>query len=733
MERLLAPDRVAVSLEERLCNHFQHHPLEQNQTTAIRQTSDGKVKVVREAPNDLAQIPVEEDDRILALIHVDRGLCSVSFEALQPGWTVSPPQAETAKLESAVQRWHTIEIPSSVPDVDGNVGRSLVLLRPDDNMHFVTKNQENIDFRLLVRKVDVQVDSSIPVDGDAEAVTESKEVEQTQEQQQGSSEPQEQRGSAPRLQVAQSMQESAAAQSTMSKATPAPPSQFIEETPTARRMGFGSQGSTRSASGVRGTDGKSGNRESPSRRTSSTSRGKSTASARESEGAEQMNGTMDDAGMSIASEDEEGGVGEVQEAELGSVDALKTGPEPVLRRSSSRVSPIADSYADDAGFTGEDRDDMDVDKAEAEESRPRRRSAEVRIPSARMTAADSSSKKRKFQDDESRASKTRNGNGASNKDESQDSLDWTIVVADSKKRKFTTKRAAPLVEEKGTPKGKLSKVDMSEEKTPKDKTPKDKTPKGKHPPNKTPSSKASSLSKAEKGDRVSARSYDGSTPLRVVFSGDSKVEEMKTTKKFLLKNGIEFVNNVSEDGCDMLCIGTGAPIKTAKLLLAVLLGKQIITSRWTSESAKANCILKPDKYLPANAPPDWHWGSDVGAALARDRRSLFEGKTIFFTRAVKKEYGDGFKAFRDIILKAGAEDVVSKPASEVRDGYVVIALEHGDRDAVSVSEAGIQCYQRDLLSMSILRGDCDLESEEFRFTPMGSQQQAKKGRKRKSA
>ena len=68
-------------------------------------------------------------------------------------------------------------------------------------------------------------------------------------------------------------------------------------------------------------------------------------------------------------------------------------------------------------------------------------------------------------------------------------------------------------------------------------------------------------------------------------------------------------------------------------------------------------------------------------------------------------------------MAVGAKGVVSMPARDITPGphYIVLALETGDLDAPTLVDKGVVCYGKDLISMSILRGRLDLESEEFRI------------------
>lgn len=46
---------------------------------------------------------------------------------------------------------------------------------------------------------------------------------------------------------------------------------------------------------------------------------------------------------------------------------------------------------------------------------------------------------------------------------------------------------------------------------------------------------------------------------------------------------------------------------------------------------------------------------------------------------------------------------------------MVLASEKNDLDAISLIELGNICYTKDFLSMSVLRGEADLEDAEFKI------------------
>ncbi|GME57684.1 brct domain protein [Neofusicoccum parvum] len=232
---------------------------------------------------------------------------------------------------------------------------------------------------------------------------------------------------------------------------------------------------------------------------------------------------------------------------------------------------------------------------------------------------------------------------------------------------------------------------------------------------------------------------------RVAFS-NTKTIERDTPLKFLKRQGVQIVDKVTEKGCDVVCIGSasGALVKSAKLLLGLAFGKPIVSDNWLNKSVQTGKLLDTSSFPPLNAPKEWEWGDneeDVSETLDIDRAELFKNRSFFITPALKKEYGSGYGDVEKILKAAGAK-VISKAAREYKhtENTIILASEHGDLEAMTLSgtdkdEERRQCYTKDLISMSVLRGFLDIENEEFKIRLSGREKKGKGqagGRKRKS-
>lgn len=89
----------------------------------------------------------------------------------------------------------------------------------------------------------------------------------------------------------------------------------------------------------------------------------------------------------------------------------------------------------------------------------------------------------------------------------------------------------------------------------------------------------------------------------------------------------------------------------------------------------------------------------------------------------------------DKLCKAvGARRVVSKKPSgkDLTDAksLIFLAEAEGDKDLPALLDAGHACYTKDFLTHSIIVGEVDLSSEEFRIQPSDAKPAKKKGRGR---
>lgn len=133
--------------------------------------------------------------------------------------------------------------------------------------------------------------------------------------------------------------------------------------------------------------------------------------------------------------------------------------------------------------------------------------------------------------------------------------------------------------------------------------------------------------------------------------------------------------------------------------------------------------------MPRDFKKEADWGFTLEEAIHRGKRGLkvLEDQTIVFTSSVKKELGkSGFDELKEIVKYAGGvSSALPKKTLEETPSTVVVAT-HDSPEVAQLQKLGWRVYVRDIISLSILRGKLDLESDEFLIT-----EQKKESRKRK--
>ncbi len=218
--------------------------------------------------------------------------------------------------------------------------------------------------------------------------------------------------------------------------------------------------------------------------------------------------------------------------------------------------------------------------------------------------------------------------------------------------------------------------------------------------------------------------------IRILFSSSTAVSDSRAFMKFLSQQGIEKVQSVSE--CTVLCVGKGELKKTSKLIMAIMLGKKVITDDWVTESAQCNKIQSIEKYLAQDPEREDEWGFNMRDAIDRGRQGLkiLQDWTVIFTASAKKEVGkSGFTDLKEIATYAGAKSVLAtlpkKPPAELPFTLIIGTVEDVDSPALGKWK----CYTRDIIGLSVLRGRLEIDSEEFQIQKP-EQEKGSKKRKR---
>lgn len=218
--------------------------------------------------------------------------------------------------------------------------------------------------------------------------------------------------------------------------------------------------------------------------------------------------------------------------------------------------------------------------------------------------------------------------------------------------------------------------------------------------------------------------------IRILFSSSTAVGDSRAFVKFLSQQGIEKVQSVSK--CTVLCVGKGELKKTSKLIMAIMLGKELITDEWVTESARCNKLQMMEEYLAQDPEREDEWGFNIREAVKRGRQGLkiLQDWTVIFTASARKEVGkSGFSDLKEIATYAGAKSILTtlprKPPEELPFTLIIGTVEDVDSPTLGKWKS----YTRDIIGLSILRGRLEIDSEEF-LIQKPEQGRASKKRKR---
>ena len=221
--------------------------------------------------------------------------------------------------------------------------------------------------------------------------------------------------------------------------------------------------------------------------------------------------------------------------------------------------------------------------------------------------------------------------------------------------------------------------------------------------------------------------------VKVMFASSTSSDKSPQFMKFLTKQGVKTVKSVAD--CTILCVGKNVELKkTSNLILAVASGKEVVTDDWISRSATNGELLDTDDFLAKDPKREAEWGTTLSDAIERGRQGIkpLLGYTIFFTPSARKELGKGFSDIKEIAVFAGAECIkatVPRKGPEESPMTVVIAANNDD-ELPNLEERSWRAYSKEIITLSVLRGRLNLDSDEF-LVSLKATTKAGKGRKRK--
>ena len=134
--------------------------------------------------------------------------------------------------------------------------------------------------------------------------------------------------------------------------------------------------------------------------------------------------------------------------------------------------------------------------------------------------------------------------------------------------------------------------------------------------------------------------------------------------------------------------------------------------------------------MPRDPKTEGDWGISLDQAIYRGKEGLkvLQNQTILFTPSAKKELGkNGLDELKEIVKTAGAKDVSSalpKTTPEETSSSTIVVAKEGSTEAAELQKLGWRVHVKDIISLSILRGKLDLESDEFLIK--GQKEESKK-------
>lgn len=205
--------------------------------------------------------------------------------------------------------------------------------------------------------------------------------------------------------------------------------------------------------------------------------------------------------------------------------------------------------------------------------------------------------------------------------------------------------------------------------------------------------------------------YDGPAP-RVAVS-NSSITKTSQAVKFLKKHGGILIESADEP-FNILCVRDGELLKTPKLLLSIARGTPIVTDKWLLNSAKAGQFLATPAYTPSAPKQEKEWNVRFDQVIGQPQ-TPFSGYTIHFTKSLKATYA-AFAEIEHVCKAAGAKKIATTTSRVDKNGKsIVLAKDEGDAEMEKLTQDGITCYHKDLITQSILRGVLNLDSAEFKI------------------
>ncbi|EME49625.1 hypothetical protein DOTSEDRAFT_49850 [Dothistroma septosporum NZE10] len=191
---------------------------------------------------------------------------------------------------------------------------------------------------------------------------------------------------------------------------------------------------------------------------------------------------------------------------------------------------------------------------------------------------------------------------------------------------------------------------------------------------------------------------DEARPAKALFSGFQPTMQLVA---FLKQSGVTIAEDPPCRRTKFVCVVPSTPLKTtSKILRSLVASKPVVTQLWLSASKEAGNLLEIDAYIH----------KEVRDAIMTDRRALFRGKILFFTRGAKISYGDnGWGEIAEMARDMGATSVESGSATtgdEItpKERVVFVGIDIDDKDVVAlIKDHGRIVYSKTMFTETIIK------------------------------
>ncbi|USW46784.1 Putative BRCT domain superfamily protein [Septoria linicola] len=243
-----------------------------------------------------------------------------------------------------------------------------------------------------------------------------------------------------------------------------------------------------------------------------------------------------------------------------------------------------------------------------------------------------------------------------------------------------------------------------------------------------------SLPKTPAKRATSTQSTRSSTPSSSAFSGKtptillSKSELVPAAKAWMTRRKFKVAEKTPSKHTNFVCVVRDGPLpSTVKVLKTLLAGKPVVGDSWITASRQEGELQNADEYIHRDL-------EDIDVEPAT-RRSLFAGKTLFFTVEAARSYHHEWSDIQDIASAAGAMEIVLGGAGKgsslrPKDHVLMFGVDDAADDiAEALIENGRTVFNKTVLAQWIIHGDIELDDDSTKLTlPLGGKK-GKKGKK----